>query len=644
MDPASSPLLLLQLPPEALENVLLWIEPTDLVLAEYVKEGDESEHESEGDDSEPDSEDDSGGGGGSILRASCSIPLASTCQTLRDLLLHSGDGGTQSAAPLIHRIVARGLGGAQARAVLRCLPDGSDPRIALRLAATWSRVRSACETTEELPQEHRLRPLALLPLVASTSDHNYEVIQQTVKPPMPPRRFQRSEYWSSVSQQAETRDFLVYRLPGLCALSTVRIKAYQEQGVVFAWPRVRMHVFASLPCPGEAAEPLFHTAELSAVDTSGYQQMTFAQPVIGRYLLIEMIGKCRQQHQDTGWFICVDHVTASGHQLLRAEGVVAPPPLPVACRTATTAGRRVEVLGYSQEKMLYGTVEKGAAASRFHPENAPKPTFVSPDEIMFSAEGEAARVLVEEWLGKEARAASVHKAAGGAAFKQEDFESAVASYSAALQTLWPSSAAAAAAAGPINTAADDAASGGDGADTDGAAAKSCIRQASGLHWVRGAPALHTDSLAVTLLSNRAESKLRAVRKTAAFFEFSLCLSRACLGKMIVFIYEWLKNAVFRRRIRLQQRFVNACRIVIDHRPVRKTRRRSSWVRSWVRVGGAATLPIAKLHRRCYRPLCRNVTTSCRCQHWQMLPLRWMSAWTVACGRTATISARRAGAG
>jgi hypothetical protein len=36
----------------------------------------------------------------------------------------------------------------------------------------------------------------------------------------------------------------------------------------------------------------------------------------------------------------------------------------------------------------------------------------------------------------------------------------------------------------------------------------------------------------------------AVRKTASFFEFSLCLSRACLGKMIVLIYKWLKNAVF----------------------------------------------------------------------------------------------------
>ena len=39
-----------------------------------------------------------------------------------------------------------------------------------------------------------------------------------------------------------------------------------------------------------------------------------------------------------------------------------------------------------------------------------------------------------------------------------------------------------------------------------------------------------------------------VRKTAhLFFEFSLCLSRACIGKMIVFIYKWLKNAVFRCR-------------------------------------------------------------------------------------------------
>eukprot|EP01046_Picozoa_sp_COSAG06_P026514 COSAG06_NODE_2284_length_7174_cov_5.515336_2_plen_81_part_00 len=30
----------------------------------------------------------------------------------------------------------------------------------------------------------------------------------------------------------------------------------------------------------------------------------------------------------------------------------------------------------------------------------------------------------------------------------------------------------------------------------------------------------------------------------AFFEISLCLSRACLGKKLHFIYKWLKKPVF----------------------------------------------------------------------------------------------------
>eukprot|EP01046_Picozoa_sp_COSAG06_P043131 COSAG06_NODE_5606_length_3366_cov_5.365473_1_plen_43_part_10 len=34
-------------------------------------------------------------------------------------------------------------------------------------------------------------------------------------------------------------------------------------------------------------------------------------------------------------------------------------------------------------------------------------------------------------------------------------------------------------------------------------------------------------------------------KNGIFFEFSLCLSRACLGKMFVFIYKGLKNAFSR---------------------------------------------------------------------------------------------------
>jgi hypothetical protein len=42
-----------------------------------------------------------------------------------------------------------------------------------------------------------------------------------------------------------------------------------------------------------------------------------------------------------------------------------------------------------------------------------------------------------------------------------------------------------------------------------------------------------------------EPKPERLRKSPArkrpFFEFSLCLSRACLGKMLVFIYKWLKK-------------------------------------------------------------------------------------------------------
>ena len=34
------------------------------------------------------------------------------------------------------------------------------------------------------------------------------------------------------------------------------------------------------------------------------------------------------------------------------------------------------------------------------------------------------------------------------------------------------------------------------------------------------------------------------KKTPFVFEFSLCLSRACLGKTITFIYKWLKKTVF----------------------------------------------------------------------------------------------------
>jgi hypothetical protein len=49
----------------------------------------------------------------------------------------------------------------------------------------------------------------------------------------------------------------------------------------------------------------------------------------------------------------------------------------------------------------------------------------------------------------------------------------------------------------------------------------------------------------------------ASRFARTFFEFSLCLSRACLGKMFVFIYKRLKNAVFRSDEWFLQRQLNA---------------------------------------------------------------------------------------
>jgi len=43
--------------------------------------------------------------------------------------------------------------------------------------------------------------------------------------------------------------------------------------------------------------------------------------------------------------------------------------------------------------------------------------------------------VVEEWLGKGARASAALKAAGGDAFGKEEYDAAVASYTAALQAL-----------------------------------------------------------------------------------------------------------------------------------------------------------------------------------------------------------------
>ena len=43
------------------------------------------------------------------------------------------------------------------------------------------------------------------------------------------------------------------------------------------------------------------------------------------------------------------------------------------------------------------------------------------------------------------------------------------------------------------------------------------------------------------------SRLLLLQKTPFFFEFSPCLSRACLGKKIAFIYKWRKKWRFSHR-------------------------------------------------------------------------------------------------
>ena len=57
-------------------------------------------------------------------------------------------------------------------------------------------------------------------------------------------------------------------------------------------------------------------------------------------------------------------------------------------------------------------------------------------------------------------------------------------------------------------------------------------------------------------------------KMAAFFEFSLCLSRACLGKKIALIYKWLKTTAFayiRRHALAREALPHPVRLAPNHR-------------------------------------------------------------------------------
>eukprot|EP01046_Picozoa_sp_COSAG06_P099421 COSAG06_NODE_45538_length_354_cov_0.603922_1_plen_64_part_01 len=44
--------------------------------------------------------------------------------------------------------------------------------------------------------------------------------------------------------------------------------------------------------------------------------------------------------------------------------------------------------------------------------------------------------------------------------------------------------------------------------------------------------------------HQAECPVDLLQENGLFFEFSLCLSRAYLGKLIIFMYKWLKKTVF----------------------------------------------------------------------------------------------------
>eukprot|EP01046_Picozoa_sp_COSAG06_P009619 COSAG06_NODE_504_length_14946_cov_34.563750_12_plen_161_part_00 len=48
-----------------------------------------------------------------------------------------------------------------------------------------------------------------------------------------------------------------------------------------------------------------------------------------------------------------------------------------------------------------------------------------------------------------------------------------------------------------------------------------------------------------------------LRENGTFFEFSLCLSRACLGKIMHFIYKWLKKC----------RFLASARVPVSAAPI-----------------------------------------------------------------------------
>ena len=314
----ASPCLLLEiLPAEALEAIVSCLDPADVIASGGW---------------EPQTR-------GQAHRST--LPLAATCSRLHALV----------STDAIGRAITRRSEGADfVRVIYAAMPHLPGTSL-LRIAAARQRHRgySGGEGTVVIPRQGFTPPeylpdttLPLQCICASTTDHHFESIEQTLQAPLRRRHPQfRGHYWSSTAQTADSDEYLVYRLPGMCSIDEVRICSYEEGPTAmcptFTWERVQVTLTAHLPCaddiavatdrgdgedkdgPQSEAVAMFRTEELPAFDTLHYQSVLLAQQpgqAIGRYLIIALNGKRRKQHEDTGWFICVDHVEVRGRRLL----------------------------------------------------------------------------------------------------------------------------------------------------------------------------------------------------------------------------------------------------------------------------------------------------------------------------------------
>jgi hypothetical protein len=298
-----------------------------------------------------------GGGGPSSPASSCRyyyIPLACVCKAFRR---------TVSDPRVIAAAIERSDGSVVLRALRGCVRGaggGSGPvhTALLRLAAARQRLIGASRDDEDTPSS---LPLELQPVCASTTDHHFESIKMTAQPPIVRRSaMYRGEYWSCVAQDSDSNEFLIYRLPGLCSVRSVRVKGYREgppgMCVTFSWCQQQLLLCTQLPgacgqqqrrraqtggggssgdgddgCDDDDDDDddddvgcVWRTPVLDAYDDTGYQTLELPPGALGRYLVLRLLGKRYQQTPDTGWYVCVDHVDARGQLMLQGRCVAEP--------------------------------------------------------------------------------------------------------------------------------------------------------------------------------------------------------------------------------------------------------------------------------------------------------------------------------